>query len=74
MKDNLAFMLVHARQQGARVLLVGMRLPPNYGQKYTQEFDAAFRDLAKREKVRLRCGNGAICWTKAPPDPGLALA
>ncbi|MCC7312792.1 MAG: arylesterase [Rhodocyclales bacterium] len=53
MKDNLAFMLVHARQQGARVLLVGMRLPPNYGQKYTQEFDAAFRDLAKREKVRL---------------------
>ena len=53
MKDNLAFMLAHARQQGVRVLLVGMRLPPNYGQKYTQEFDAAFRDLAKREKVRL---------------------
>ena len=53
MKDNLAFILAHARQQGARVLLVGMRLPPNYGQKYTQDFDAAFRDLAKREKVRL---------------------
>jgi acyl-CoA thioesterase-1 len=46
-------MLAQARQQEARVLLVGMRLPPNYGQKYTQEFDAAFRDLAKREKVRL---------------------
>ena len=53
MKDNLAFMLAQARQQGASVLLVGMRLPPNYGQKYNQEFDAAFRDLAKREKVRL---------------------
>jgi acyl-CoA thioesterase-1 len=53
MKDNLAFMLTQARQQGARVLLVGMRLPPNYGPKYTQEFDAAFRDLAKREKVPL---------------------
>lgn len=53
MKDNLAAMIVHAKQQGARVLLVGMRLPPNYGQKYTQEFDAVFRDLAKREKVSL---------------------
>ena len=30
-----------------------MHLPPNYGPKYTQEFDAAFRDLAKREKVSL---------------------
>ncbi len=53
MKDNLAAMLALARQQGTRVLLVGMRLPPNYGPKYTQEFDAAFRDLAKREKVPL---------------------
>jgi len=53
MKDNLASMIVQARQHGARTLLVGMRLPPNYGQKYTDEFDAAFRDLARREKVRL---------------------
>ncbi len=53
MKDNLAAMITQARQHGARTLLVGMRLPPNYGQKYTDEFDAAFRDLAKREKVRL---------------------
>ncbi len=30
-----------------------MHLPPNYGPKYTGEFDAAFRDLAKREKVAL---------------------
>ncbi|MCX7150123.1 MAG: arylesterase, partial [Rhodocyclales bacterium] len=53
MKDNLAFMLGQARQHGARVLLVGIRLPPNYGPKYIQEFDAAFRDLARREKVPL---------------------
>jgi acyl-CoA thioesterase-1 len=53
MKDNLAFMVGLARKHGARVLLVGMHLPPNYGPKYTQEFDAAFRDLAKREKVSL---------------------
>ncbi|MDP2825155.1 MAG: arylesterase [Sulfuritalea sp.] len=53
MKDNLAFMIAMAKQRGARVLLVGMHLPPNYGPKYTQEFDAAFRDLARREKVAL---------------------
>jgi acyl-CoA thioesterase-1 len=53
MKDNLAAMLTLAKQHGARVLLVGMHLPPNYGQKYTDEFDAAFRDLARREKVAL---------------------
>lgn len=53
MKDNLAAMLKLAKQHGARVLLVGMRLPPNYGPQYTREFDAAFRDLARREKVAL---------------------
>jgi acyl-CoA thioesterase-1 len=53
MKANLAFMVTLAKKHRARVLLVGMHLPPNYGQKYTQEFDAAFRDLARREKVAL---------------------
>ena len=53
MKDNLAFMVALAKKRGARVLLIGMHLPPNYGPKYTQEFDAAFRDVAKREKVAL---------------------
>jgi len=53
MKGNLAFMVNLAKRRGARVLLVGMHLPPNYGPKYTEEFDAAFRDLARREKVAL---------------------
>ena len=53
MQDNLAFMVALARQRGARVLLVGMRLPPNYGPAYTQEFDAAFRGVAKLHKVAL---------------------
>ncbi len=53
MQDNLDFMVALARKQGARVLLIGMRLPPNYGPKYTQEFDAAFRDIARRQKVSL---------------------
>ena len=53
MQDNLYFMVKLAKKQKARVLLVGMHLPPNYGPKYTGEFHAAFRDLAKREKVAL---------------------
>ncbi len=53
MQDNLAFMVAMAKQRGARVLLVGMHLPPNYGPTYTQQFDAAFRDIAKRQKVAL---------------------
>ncbi|MCX7167605.1 MAG: arylesterase [Rhodocyclales bacterium] len=53
MKSNLAFMVALAKKHRARVLLVGMHLPPNYGPRYTQEFDTAFRNLAKREKVAL---------------------
>lgn len=53
MKDNLAAMVKLSKQRGARVLLIGMRLPPNYGSKYTQEFDQAFRDLARSEKIAL---------------------
>ena len=53
MEDNLAFMVKLAKKHKARVLLVGMQLPPNYGPKYTDEFHAAFRNLAKREKVAL---------------------
>jgi acyl-CoA thioesterase-1 len=46
-------MTTAARKNNARVLLIGMRLPPNYGAKYTQEFEQAFVDIAKREKVAL---------------------
>ena len=53
MKDNLAAMVKLSKQRGARVLLIGMHLPPNYGPRYTDAFDAAFRDLARREKIPL---------------------
>ncbi len=53
MKDNLRAMARQAKQSGARVLLVGMRLPPNYGPQYTQEFDAAYREVARVEKTAL---------------------
>lgn len=50
MRDNLAAMLDAARTIGARTLLIGVRLPPNYG-PYASEFDAAFRDTAALKKT-----------------------
>lgn len=53
MKENLAAMIAQAKHHHARVLLVGIRLPPNYGENYTREFATTFRTLARREKVAL---------------------
>ena len=52
-RDNLATMIRAARTAGAQVLLVGMRMPPNYGRSYTQEFEAMFTALAKTEGAAL---------------------
>lgn len=47
MRDNLTRMSETARAAGARVLLLGMRIPPNYGPQYTEQFRMAFGDLAR---------------------------
>ena len=47
-RRNLAFMIGAAQGVQAKVLLVGMRLPPNYGSDYTQAFEGIYRDLAAR--------------------------
>jgi acyl-CoA thioesterase-1 len=51
MKANLAVIVQAAKRRGARVILVGMLLPPNYGAQYVNEFRAAFRDVARDERV-----------------------
>jgi acyl-CoA thioesterase-1 len=38
---------------GARVLLLGMRIPPNYGPEYTEQFRLSYVDVARTEKVPL---------------------
>jgi len=53
MKANLGTIIEHARNSGGRVLLVGMKLPPNYGPEYTEAFEKAFAEVAKRYKVAL---------------------
>lgn len=53
MKNNLAAMIDSARDSGARVLLVGVQLPPNYGPVYTERFQAVYRQLARELEVNL---------------------
>ncbi len=51
--DNLKAMVGAARTAGARVLLVGMRMPPNYGPAYTSSFEQSFTEVATADKVPL---------------------
>jgi acyl-CoA thioesterase-1 len=53
MRKNLAAMIEQAQKTGARVLLVGTRMPPNYGPEYAQAYEATFVDLARQHKVAL---------------------
>ena len=53
MRDNLLAMVDDAREAGAKVVLVGMRLPPNYGPAYTTKFQNTFNEVAKARKVPL---------------------
>jgi len=53
MKINLGVIIEQSRRSGARVLLVGMKLPPNYGDEYTGSFERSFGELAKQHHVAL---------------------
>lgn len=53
MATNLQAMVDASRKAGAQVLLVGMRMPPNYGPEYTSRFEAAYRDIARANRLRL---------------------
>jgi acyl-CoA thioesterase I len=52
-RANLATMIEECRRQGGRVLLVGMRVPPNYGADYEKKFNGMFDEMAKKERVPL---------------------
>ena len=53
MKSNLSATIRQAHKAGARVLLVGIRMPPNYGPDYTREFESAFAEVAKQHRTAL---------------------
>ena len=52
-KENLRDMIDISYKAKAKVLLVGMQLPPNYGRDYIQKFSAVYKTLAKEEKLPL---------------------
>ncbi|VAW82452.1 Arylesterase precursor [hydrothermal vent metagenome] len=53
MKSNLANMISSARGEGAQVLLIGVQLPPNYGPRYTERFQAIYHELAREQGLAL---------------------
>jgi acyl-CoA thioesterase-1 len=53
MEQNLGRMLSLSSKAGAKVLLLGILLPPNFGPQYTRDFGGAYRRLAKRYQVPL---------------------
>lgn len=53
MRDNLAEIIEQCRKAKARVLLVGMKIPPNYGIHYTKEFTDTYPSLADKYKLPL---------------------
>ena len=52
-QDNLEAMVKAAQSQGAKVLLLGMQVPPNYGPQYAAEFSAMYAEVAKRHNTGL---------------------
>lgn len=53
MRANLEAIIQASRRSNARVLLVGMRIPPNYGTAYTEKFQRVYADLAQHHKMPL---------------------
>ncbi len=53
MYRNLEGMIQHSKKSGVKVLLVGMRIPPNYGPRYTGEFSQTYIDLASQHNIAL---------------------
>ena len=53
LQQNLATMIDKSREAGAKVLLLGMQIPPNYGPRYTNAFKAVYSNLAEEKKVPL---------------------
>lgn len=53
MKSNLNSIIEQAKAAGAKVLLIGMQMPPNYGSRYTGQFQAIYTELAREQQVPL---------------------
>jgi acyl-CoA thioesterase-1 len=52
-RTNLDGMIRKSQAAGARVVLAGMRMPPNYGPRYSQEFQAMYSELSREHRLPL---------------------
>ena len=52
-EKNLRSMISMSKKSGAKVLLIGMQIPPNYGRDYTEQFKKIYPRIAKEESVVL---------------------
>jgi len=52
LKQNLASMIDQSKAGGAKVLLLGMQIPPNYGKRYVEAFAKVFGDVAEEKRCR----------------------
>lgn len=52
-RQNLSSMIEQVHEAGARALLVGMQIPPNYGQRYTRAFADIYPELAEEHETEL---------------------
>jgi acyl-CoA thioesterase I len=52
-RDNLTAMARASKAAGAKVVIIGMQVPPNYGGQYTRDFQALFKQVADAEKAAL---------------------
>ena len=53
LQANLVAMTAAAQKSGSRVLIVGLRLPPNYGPAYVRRFETIYADVARERKAAL---------------------
>jgi len=52
-RRNLIAIVEASRKAGAKVLLVGIRIPPNYGRVYTRRFEALYTEVARQQNASL---------------------
>ena len=53
LKANLEKLIELSKNSGATVVLMAMRIPPNYGKRYTNEFISVYEDVAEQQHVKL---------------------
>ncbi len=52
LRSNLNKMILQAKAAKTKLLLVGMKIPPNYGLKYSRDFNASYAILADQHKIK----------------------